>query len=52
MADRQMTIPALLPDGWRLHQLVVFGVLLSQALNLGTDIYVKFLAPVVRGLLN
>lgn len=40
------------PSGWTLQSTLVWGLILAVTLSLGSDLYVKFLQPVVRTLLN
>jgi hypothetical protein len=40
------------PAGWNLQKTVVWGLVLAVVLNLGSDLYLKFLSPIIRGALN
>jgi hypothetical protein len=42
----------LFPTGWNAQKTFVWALLAALALNLGSDLYMKFVQPVVRGILN
>lgn len=40
------------PQGWSLAKTAVWALTAAVVLNFGSDLYLKFAAPVVRGMLN